>query len=340
MRGVVSRSANALMCSSPLHWCRFVSAAAMLLLVAAPAQSTPLVLEAPQQSAWAPPTRLSEYELVGSGAALDDLSDTGTLSSLRRPGERARGNALSSGLAGGLEGLQPFDAATGAGSGIDAMRAFVNIEPPGGGAKRTPQARSPGPGARNPLSGIDLGPQANEWVDDAFKGIVNSVLHFDPNDRGRASFSLFGLGDFGVTVSSDRSEVALVSGDDVLLRAQRAMHAPGSAGSTQGNYRSEVPGWEGGHRGASGNQLVYGVSPLRQAIELALEIATHPISLLVYFIIAAYVTLWSLLKRHSRRKMRSARSQGRSHRSSSSSSSSRRRSGRGRRHRTSTHRPA
>jgi hypothetical protein len=50
-----------------------------------------------------------------------------------------------------------------------------------------------------------------------------------------------------------------------------------------------------------------GLPPLRQAIEYVTEVASHPLSLLVYCIVAVYVLLWSLLARQPKRQERLGR---------------------------------
>jgi hypothetical protein len=178
-----------------------------------------------------------------------------------------------------------------AGSPLDLFRGMVNRQP--AGDARTGRQRNAPP---RPNAGPDsalLGTETQEWVEDAVRGIINSAVELRVNDSGRISFSVLGLGDFGVMVSGDRNEIALVSGEDVLFSAQRdpypRLPPQGTGNGTPGD--GGFGGMPAGPATGSG-----GDSSLRQALDLASEIATHPLSLLVYAIVGAYALLWNILK--------------------------------------------
>lgn len=169
----------------------------------------------------------------------------------------------------------------------DVFRPLINLNPRAteAGGRGQPQS-----GQRSDQDIVMSGTGLNDLVEEAVRGIVSSAIELRVDDQGRASFSLMGMGDFGVMVSGDRNEVALVSGADVLFTANRTPYPqPGGYGG---------PGHDYGPAGLSaGTRPVdtRGESPLHQAMELLSEIATHPLSLLVYAIVGGYALLWNLL---------------------------------------------
>lgn len=176
----------------------------------------------------------------------------------------------------------------GTGPGLaDVFRPFVNLNPQAPGTGR---AGGPARGRSQPDI-VMFGTDVQEWMDEAVRGIVNSAIELRVDDKGRASFSVLGMGDFGVMVSGDRNELALVSGSDVLFTAQRNPQLP----STSAGYGS---GAEYGGAGVAGSHRPIesqNESPLKQAMELAAEIVTHPLSLMIYLIVGAYALLWNVM---------------------------------------------
>ena len=256
------------------------------------ATSAPITADAapgqvPSASPW---IRLSEHELVSTGGGALSQPDAFTQSDRFQPREGGRfatdlrsWNASDNPIL-----LDPRDA-PGGGSTLDTLRAFVNVGQGAGSASRRSYAGAPKNPRDDPLARIDFGPEARQWAQNAFKEIVDSVVQLDVSERGRASFSILGIGDLGVSVSGDRSQVALTRGDDVLLSAQRSQPAAVGPGSAQPHTGSSA--WSG---------VPHDTTPLKKAIELVLEIAGHPLSMLVYLLVAAYALLWSVLSRRPR----------------------------------------
>ena len=284
----------------------------LLVCGAAPAGPLPADAEpAPSRQGvpgWLP---LSETELVLSDPRFDPAPDpSGFGATPLPPGQQGRGGrpgAGPQGLPSGWDNVQGLDVGAGLGGTAvrDALRSFVNVQRGSAGPDNVPLRRSgPQPDGLG-LAGVDLGPAANEWIQDTVQGILNSALRLDVNERGQASFSVFGLGDFSLSVSGDRSEVALVTGDDVLLTAHRALPpAGGSSGGYAGGQGGADWAYGSNYGGSSGSVTgTSSESPLRQALELAAEIATHPLSLLVYALIGVYALLWSVLSRQAQRPL-------------------------------------
>ena len=189
------------------------------------------------------------------------------------------------------------------GSVEDMLRSFVNIrrdtraEPAGASARRSK------PQDADPL-GFDLGLASKEWIRESVQSVMTSVLNLNVDERGQASFSVLGLGDFSFIVSADRSEVALLSGDDVLVAAQRAAYpSPAGSGAQSAAHANE---WIHGDSGTAAAGEVGHLSLLRQAIEIALEIASHPLSFIVYALIAGYALVWGVLSGLAKRPLRAA----------------------------------
>ena len=178
----------------------------------------------------------------------------------------------------------------------EQLRGIVNTQPGsrGPGSGRQGHGAPPSPW----LAGIDAGAAIDEWVRETMQSLVHSTLRLDTNERGRASFSVLGMGDFSVTMSGDRSQLALSEGDDVLFVAQRSHpYAAGSTGNRAAQSEAAFP--------FAGDSPHASLDPpaLRQAIDLAVDVASHPLSLLFYCIAAAFLLLWSVLS-HTKQKKR------------------------------------
>lgn len=169
----------------------------------------------------------------------------------------------------------------------DVFRPLVNLNPRADGPGAGTQGQR---GRRGEQDFIMSGTGLNDLVEEAVRGIVSSAIELRVDDHGRASFSLMGIGDFGVMVSGDRNEVALVSGADVLFTANRTPY-PQPGGYAGAGYDNSPAGLAAASRPVD----TRGESPLHQAMELLSEIATHPLSLLVYAIVGMYVLLWNVL---------------------------------------------
>lgn len=215
-------------------------------------------------------------------------------SALQHPG--LRGPNVLSGL-GPPQEIGSFSLDGSSSSLADVFRPLVNLNPRATATGGNTQGQ---PGRRNEQDIIMSGTGLNDLVEEAVRGIVSSAIELRVDDQGRASFSLMGMGDFGVMVSGDRNEVALVSGADVLFSANRTPYPqPGGYGGAGHDYApAGVPA-------ASRPVDTRGESPLHQAMELLSEMATHPLSLLVYAIVGVYALLWNILS-----AQRSARPQG------------------------------
>jgi len=283
---------------------RFLPHALWLCLIA-PAHAAPISAnagtEATDLAAPARP-RLSESELVLSDPRLETTPDLSVLGAsvdarsniLSRPGNR------NPSVPGEWEGMGAVDLGSGLGGAAvrDALRGYVNVPRGGESGPRSGTERRRGPqGETLGLAGVDLGPAANEWIQETVQDILSSALRLDVNQRGQTSFSVLGLGEFSINLSPDRTEVAITSGETVLVTAQRA---PEPGGNGYGG-NSAGAGWSTGGTSITAGSSVPGESPFRQALELALELASHPLSFLIYGLILAYALLWSVLSRRAQR---------------------------------------
>lgn len=173
-----------------------------------------------------------------------------------------------------------------------SMRSLVNVLPgstPAGTNGPTQTSAAP--------VGPWLGQELNQWVHDAIEGMMNSALRLDVTNQGRVSFSLFGLGEFGLTVSGDRSAVALTFGDSEILSARNTVAtAGGPVGAVSGGGGDLATPWTGGQRLTSTSALEV-ESPLRRVMELVEEVITHPLMVMVGILTLAYALLWSILSR-------------------------------------------
>ena len=181
------------------------------------------------------------------------------------------------------------------GSLQDSLRGFITVRrssSPAPSAGLRPRASS-GQASGADL-GLDLGFSTNEWVRESVQGVVTAVLSLNVNARGEASFTVLGLGDFSVILAGDRSEIAFASGDDIVASARRTAHASQTSAEPQsaGPLGDQAAG--GGPRGA-------GVSPVRQAIELVVDVTTHPLSFIVYTLFGGYALAWAILSARAKR---------------------------------------
>lgn len=193
------------------------------------------------------------------------------------------------------------------GTSHDTLRRLVNVQRGSGTLSGGPARGRRRPADDSP--NLDLGRATNEWIRDSVQDVLTSVLDLNVNERGQTSFSFLGMGDFSVTVSAGGSEFELAAGDNVFIDGRRPGRSAFGASLAPGG-RHVDPSWDFGGP-PSGNRAApvtsSGVSPLKQALKLTLEIATHPISFLVYALICAYALLWALLSSRTRRRRRVAR---------------------------------
>ncbi len=279
-----------------LHTVRLVPTVVWLALGATWANAAPITAGTPSGDAPPAPiwSRFSDQEIVGGGPSSGTLVDTWRLYA---PGEAILPDAS-------LPALGNFNMAGAKEDGpgiVSSLRGLANVAPSSPAPGRGSAQRSRG---NDPLTGVDLGPEARQWVQGAFRNIVDSVLELDVDQSGRASFSVLGLRGFGIAVSGDRNQIAFLSGDHVLMTAERDMDP--TQGIPAGGAASGSPVWQ---PVPSAPAAWSDRTLLRKAFELLLEMATHPLSLLVYLIIASYILLWNVMNRprRSRSRSRSAR---------------------------------
>lgn len=264
--------------------CPPVFVAMLLWFVCSSAIATPLLAtgettESSPAPVWAQPT---PEQLLRSDPAVDPRSDEFIL-------------GTSASLQGALPQPAQWDLRTdpserGArmtGQGVvEQLRHLVNVESDAVAASAT--GRSDNRGARNPaaVAAFDVGEAADQWLRETVQTLVDATLRLDVNERGRTTFSVLGLGDFSLSVSPDRSQIALSEGDDALFTVDRARPA------NAGDRGPQAPfGPDRGARDGAGQPAI------AQMLELASEVATHPVSVLVYCIVIAYLILWSVLSR-------------------------------------------
>jgi hypothetical protein len=181
----------------------------------------------------------------------------------------------------------------------EQLRGILNVESGSRPERSGPLARAPR--STHPVSdNFDFGISSSDWAREAMQTLLDMTVQSHVNERGQQSFSLFGLGSFTLTVSSDRSEISLSEDDHAWLTLRRTSTTGAGRDSSGGELFGEAAG--GPHGGPQ-----IGLPPLRQAIEYVTEVASHPLSLLVYCIVAVYVLLWSLLARQPKRQERLGR---------------------------------
>lgn len=246
------------------------------------ARSTPLSEEITVKDStqpW-PVRRLSETEIVGTGFVRPEsglLSPSIAESAVQQYLDSASGE---SGNPWARDRGNGFQYGSGTGSPFEIFRSMVNVPK---GSPRNAPARA----GSVPDDGL-LGADAKEWVDEAVRGIVNSAIELKVNDQGRTTFSVLGMGEFGVMMSGDRSEIALVAGDDVLLTAHRVPYPQSGPGAGQGFPDGNAPAAFTGAPSA-------GEASIQKALETVQEIATHPLSVLVYAVVGGFLVLWKLM---------------------------------------------
>ena len=173
----------------------------------------------------------------------------------------------------------------------DQLRYLVNVE---SGSGATPaQGRGGNGGARaDPaaFAGIDMGEAADQWLRDTVKSLVDSTLRLEVNERGRASFSVLGLGDFAFSVSADRSQIALTEGNEALFVVDRMPAANGRDPASGAPFVPPSAARPGSEQPA-----------IKEMMELVADVASHPITLLLYCVVAAYLVLWGILSRQQKK---------------------------------------
>jgi hypothetical protein len=262
-------------------------AASLLHPACMPAMGTPLSATADTSTASTPPVwaPLSPELLLQSN-----------------PGSETRADAFLLGTAASMQGFQqstggdPWDgrnarAVQSAGPGLaEQFRHLINVGSiEGTGPAQTRSGNRGARGAPAGFAGIDMGEATEQWLRDTVQSLVDSTLRLEMNESGRASFSLLGLGDFSLSISADRSQIALSEGNEALFTVDRPT-AAGAGGSTSDTPLGAVRGGHGVEQPA-----------IKQVVELVAEMASHPISLLVYCVVAAYLVLWNVLS-HQRNK--------------------------------------
>ena len=270
--------------------CKSMFASSMLLLAALSAVAAPLPRDAASANGdGLEGRRLSEADLALSDPRLDlpEISAANNYAQLLgTPGGRrtnsADPQAFDLGQPGSAQSLQ------------EMLRGFVTVRRASGQSASAAQPRANNRRAADDAMGIDLGFSTDEWIRESVQGVVGSVLSLAVDERGNASFSMLGLGDFSVVISADRSELAFASGDEVLATARRTSTGPHPGAG----YASHADG-QGGY--GPGAPIVPSESPLRRALELALEIASHPLSFIVYALIAGYALMWGLYSARAKR---------------------------------------
>ncbi len=275
-------------------------------LASVPAGSTPLTVDS-EITPWAAQS-LSASDLVLADPRLGLAPEAPGASPTSRLLDSWQADPPATGLA-----HPAFDFGLGAdpgglgGTSHDTVRRHVNVQRGSRTLSGAP-ARGRRRSANDSLS-LDLGRETNEWIRDSVREVLTSVLDLNVNERGQASFSFLGMGDFSATVSAGGSEFALATGDNVFIAGRRPGGSAFGASMAPGGRHAD-PSWDFGGT-PSGHRAVpvtsTGLSPLKQALKLALEIATHPISFLVYALICAYALLWALLSSRTRRRRRVAR---------------------------------
>ena len=271
-----------------------------LLTLALPAGTAPLARDAAYTNGDRPiERRFSDADLVSSDSRLGNMPEMPINTQEQLLGIGA-GRRSRSADAGNFD-LGPVTHAPG-GSMQDMLRGFITVRRNNAPAQSGPRRAD----SRTPDSdavGIDLGLSNNEWVRESVQGVMDTVLRLNVNERGQASFSVLGLGDFSIIISADRSEIAFASNDDVIATARR------TADPASGDVRSRVhPGAAGGFASPLGSDPASfdpAESLVERVLQLAWEIASHPLSLILYASILGYGLIWALLSSRAKRSARS-----------------------------------
>lgn len=262
-----------------------------MLLLGGPAAGSPLPLSSEQASTLsAAEAALREAQRAGTDSALEPTSLLPPRDALLQ--SLQPGDAPWSMPTVPLESA-PLDLVDAPGRSIhETLRGLVNVDS-GGPAADVRSVRARGRGDGSVPGGFELGLSSNEWAREAMQTLVDMTVQMQVNERGQASFNLLGVGNFTMTMSGDRSEIALASDDRTLFSIRRA---PASSGDAE--FFGQPAG--GGYSGEP-------LPKLREAVQYLTEAASHPLSLLIYCIIAVYVLLWSVLSQQARRRARRAR---------------------------------
>lgn len=272
---------------------RFAAVATFAFLIAGhnASRATPLADDAAARE-WAEsrPTRsLSDTEIVGAGIARPEIGILGPTTAEGAVQQFLHGPSSEAGGPWTRDSATGFQYGTNTGSPFEVFRSLVNV--PKGGPQSA--ARRPGATTENDFLGAD----ARELIDDAVRGIVDSAIELRVNEQGRTTFSVLGMGDFGVMMSGDRNEVALVSGDDVLLTAHRMPHAQFGPGTGPSPFDARTSGHSTAGPGGTGRD-----HSLQQALDTLQEIAVHPLSLLIYAIVGGFAVLWNIMSSQTERR--------------------------------------
>jgi len=188
----------------------------------------------------------------------------------------------------------------------DTLRSYLNV--PVGAAPAEPSSQ-PGRGrGSDPSDRIDIGQGASDWLHEALQGVMTGILRRDVNERGEASFSLFGLGEFNLTLSGDGRTVTLSAGDASISTTTRAEDRGGrTAGAVPDSgsraYVTEVP------IGAAGAQRFHLTADdvFDRMLEISVNLATHPLTLLALALAVAYGILVQVMSNRARRRTRHRR---------------------------------
>lgn len=270
---------------------RLVAAIVLTLLVGGhpPCRATPLSDDAPARgSADAGYVRrFSDIEILGGASVRPEDETPGTTTPADAVQRYTEGVPGSGGTPWAHDRASAFQYGPNSGGPLEILRSLANG--PKGSPRNAAQRQSNTPD-------IDLlGPDAREWIDDTVRGIVSSAIETRTNDQGRTTVSILGMGDFGVMGSADRSQAPLGSEDAVLLTAGRTPYGAVPAGGM--TWSPE------GHRlPAGGMPSAAGATTIQKAVELVQEVATHPLSMLVYGILAAFAVLWKVMSSQASRR--------------------------------------
>lgn len=177
----------------------------------------------------------------------------------------------------------------------EMLRSYVNVTAAGGPA---PSAAGRGP-RRAGEDSIDLVALLGaEWVQEAMRGVVGTVLRQEINDHGETTFSLLGFGNFSLFVSGDRSVISLAQADNVVARTEARDVR------TQADERrpadSAVPlAFSDPERSSA---LHGHASLFERLLDLLVDLITHPLTLLGLAIAVSYWVIVRSFADRARRK--------------------------------------
>lgn len=272
-----------------------------LLTLALPAGTAPLARDAAYTNGDRPiERRFSDADLVSSDSRLGNTPEMPINTQEQLLGVGA-GRRSRSADASNFD-LGPVTHAPG-GSMQDMLRGFITVRRNNAPAQSGPR-RADGRTPDSDAVGIDLGLSNNEWVRESVQGVMDTVLRLNVNERGQASFSVLGLGDFSIIISADRSEIAFASNDDVIATARRTAQPAQAYGPRSAGYATG-PGGGASPIGGDPASFGPGESLLQRVLQLAWEMASHPLTLILYAFILGYGLIWALLSSRAKRPARS-----------------------------------